>query len=39
MRHLDAAVTAALEGKPAATAETSAAAGCSIKFNRKKDDE
>lgn len=38
VKHLEAAVKAALEGKPAGTAETSAAAGCSIKFNRKKDD-
>lgn len=36
--HLDSAVTAALAGKPAPTAETSAAAGCRIKFNPKKDD-
>lgn len=36
--HLEAAVTAALAGKPAPTAETSAAAGCRIKFNPKKDD-
>ena len=33
------AVKAALAGKPAATAETSAAAGCKIKFNRKDDDD
>ena len=37
LRHLEAAVSAALEGKPAATAETSAAAGCRIKFNKKAD--
>ncbi|MDB5313082.1 MAG: thioredoxin family protein [Gemmataceae bacterium] len=37
-KHLEVAVAAALEGKPAGTAETSAAAGCGIKFNKKKDD-
>lgn len=37
-KHLEAAVKAALDGKPAATAETSAAAGCGIKFDRKKDE-
>jgi peroxiredoxin len=38
LKHLEAAVAAALAGKPAATAETSASAGCSIKFNLKRDD-
>ncbi len=33
------AVKAALAGKPAPTAETSAAAGCKIKFSKKEDDE
>ena len=33
------AVKAALAGKPADAAETSAAAGCKIKFNKKEDDE
>jgi peroxiredoxin len=33
------AVTAALAGKPAGTAETSAAAGCKIRFNKKDDDD
>ena len=37
-KHLEAAVKAALDGKKAETPETSAAAGCGIKFNRKKDD-
>ena len=32
------AVTAILAGKPATVAETSAAAGCRIKFNPKKED-
>ena len=36
--YLEAAVKAALAGKPAEMAETSAAAGCRIKFNPKKDD-
>ena len=36
--YLEAAVTAALAGKPAETAETSASSGCKIKFNPKKDD-
>jgi peroxiredoxin len=36
--HLEAAVKAALAGRPVPTAETSAAAGCKIKFNAKKDD-
>lgn len=39
LNHLEAAVTAALAGKPPATAETSAAAGCGIKFNKKKRDD
>ena len=38
MAHLAGAVSAALAGKPAAPAETSAAAGCRIKFNPKKDE-
>ena len=38
VHHLVAAVEATLEGKPAPAAETSAAAGCSIKFNPKRDD-
>jgi peroxiredoxin len=37
MMHLEAAVKAAKDGKPAATGETSASAGCKIKFNPKKD--
>lgn len=37
-KHLEAAVKAALEGKKPDTAETSAAAGCGIRFNRKKED-
>jgi peroxiredoxin len=36
--HLEAAVAAVLAGKNATTAETSAAAGCKIKFNPKKDE-
>ncbi|HJZ59981.1 MAG TPA: thioredoxin family protein [Gemmataceae bacterium] len=36
--YLEPAVKAVLAGKPAPTAETSAAAGCRIKFNPKKDD-
>ena len=35
--HLEAAVKAALDGKPAATGETSASAGCKIKFSPKRD--
>ena len=35
--HLEAAVKAALAGKPADTGETSASAGCKIKFNMKRD--
>lgn len=37
--HVADAVKAALAGKPATSAETSAAAGCKIKFNRKDDDD
>jgi peroxiredoxin len=37
-RYVAAAVRAALDGKPAAPAETSAAAGCRIKFDKKEDD-
>lgn len=37
-RHLEDAVKAALAGKKVEAAETSAAAGCRIKFNPKKDD-
>lgn len=37
--HLEAAVTAVLAGKTIDAAETSAAAGCRIKYNPKKDDE
>lgn len=37
MRHLEEAVKAAASGKPAATGETSASAGCKIKFNVKRD--
>lgn len=37
-KHLEAAVKAALDGKKADTGETSAAAGCKIRFNAKKDD-
>ncbi len=36
--YLEAAVAAALAGKPADAAETSAAAGCKIKFNAKTDE-
>ncbi len=36
--YLEAAVKAALAGKPAEMAETSPAAGCKIRFNPKKDD-
>jgi peroxiredoxin len=38
VRYVEAAVAAALAGKPATTTETSAAAGCKIKFDRKDDD-
>jgi len=38
VKHVENAVKAALEGKAPAVAETSAAAGCGIKFNPKKDD-
>jgi peroxiredoxin len=37
-RHLEAAVKAALAGTKPAAAETTAAAGCKIKFDAKKDD-
>ena len=37
-KHLEAAVKAALDGKKPETAETSAASGCGIRFNPKKDD-
>jgi peroxiredoxin len=37
-RYLEAAVAAALAGQPADPGETSAAAGCRIKYNPKKDD-
>lgn len=37
-KHLEDAVTAVLAGKTPAKAETSAAAGCRIKFDKKKDD-
>src|SRR5437868_5735835 len=37
-KYLEAAVQAALDGKKAQTGETSAAAGCKIRFNAKKDD-
>lgn len=37
-KHLEAAVKAAADGKKAEVGETSAAAGCGIKFNPKKDD-
>jgi peroxiredoxin len=36
--YLEQAVKAALTGKPAATGETSAAAGCKIRFNPKKEE-
>ena len=39
LKHLEAAVTAALAGQTPTTAETSAAAGCGIKFNKKKRDD
>jgi peroxiredoxin len=38
VKYLEPAVSAALDGKPAATAETSAAAGCRIRFNKKEDE-
>lgn len=38
VKHLEDAVKAALAGKKVETTETSAAAGCRIKFNAKKDD-
>jgi peroxiredoxin len=37
-KHLEEAVNAVLAGKTPAKAETSAAAGCRIKFDKKKDD-
>ena len=37
-KHLEAAVQAALDGKKPALAETSAASGCGIKFNPKRDE-
>jgi peroxiredoxin len=37
-KYLEAAVTAALDGKKVETGETSASAGCKIRFNPKKDD-
>ena len=37
-KHLEAAVKAALEGKKPDVAETSAASGCGIKFNPKRDE-
>jgi peroxiredoxin len=39
VRYLEDALTALAAGKAAATAETSAAAGCSIRFNAKKTDD
>jgi len=38
-KYVEAAITAALADKPPAKAESSAAAGCRIKWDRKKDDE
>ncbi|HEY3789869.1 MAG TPA: thioredoxin family protein [Urbifossiella sp.] len=38
LRHVEAAVRAVLDGKKLETAETSAAAGCGIKFNPKRDE-
>ena len=38
VKHLEAAVKAAPDGKKPESAETSAAAGCGIKFNPKKDE-
>jgi peroxiredoxin len=37
-KHVEAAIAAALAGKPAPKAETSASAGCRIKWDRKTDD-
>ena len=37
-KHLEAAIKAAADGRKPETAETSAASGCGIKFNPKKDD-
>lgn len=39
VKFVEEAVKAALAGKPAPTAETSAAAGCKIKINRKSEDD
>jgi peroxiredoxin len=39
VKYLEAAVQAALAGKPADPAETSPAAGCRIRFNKKEDDD
>jgi peroxiredoxin len=39
VKHLEAAVTAALAGNKVGTAETSAAAGCKIKLKAKKEDD
>ena len=39
VKHLEAAVTAALAGKKIETTETSAAAGCKIKLKAKTEDE
>jgi peroxiredoxin len=38
VKYVEVAVKAALAGKPADMAETSAAAGCKIRFNKKEDD-
>lgn len=38
VKYVEVAVKTALAGKPADTAETSAAAGCKIRFNKKEDD-
>jgi peroxiredoxin len=38
VKYVEVAVKAALAGKPADTAETAAAAGCRIRFNKKEDD-
>ncbi len=39
LKHLEAAVTAALDGKNPETTETSAAAGCKMKLKAKKEDD
>jgi hypothetical protein len=39
VKHLEAAVTAALAGQKVGTAETSAAAGCKIKLKKVDDDD